>query len=330
MKGALLVVLLATGTATATAAPVRDGSDDPHPGIHHEHWTDASIPAGIDLVRIDLTDSEIGAYATTEAQAGQTTSAFATSLDAQVAINGDSFTATGFVPHGLAMGSSAAWTDTTDDAVSALFHFARVERDHAGRDRPARGRRRPSAICRPARRASCRGGRCSCAPAPCRRASTAPTRQAIACVRAPRSALGLSADGTTMTLVVVDGWQQSSLGMTDAELAAFLVARGASVALALDSGSVVARSSWTAPSSTTRPTASSARSRTTSRSSTARCRRASSSASSACTTCSAATPTRRAGSPARRVRLDDGREQTTPSGSQPFYDFTSSRRASRA
>jgi hypothetical protein len=40
-----------------------------------------------------------------------------------------------------------------------------------------------------------------------------------------------------MYLVVVDGWQGPSLGMTDAELAAFIQARGAFMAMALDSGS---------------------------------------------------------------------------------------------
>jgi exopolysaccharide biosynthesis protein len=219
----------------AVAAPVRDGSDDPHPGIHHEHWTDASIPASLDLVRIDLTSSEIGAYATMESEAGMTTSAYAAKLDAQVAINGDSFTANGFVPRGLAMGSGSAWTDTTDDAVSALLHFARVEETTQAAIDP------PEAIETAGDLPAGTQGVVSGHPLLVRAGAVVPSfdctdAQAIACERAPRSAAALSADGTTLTLVVVDGWQTSSLGMTDAELAAFLVARGASVALALDSG----------------------------------------------------------------------------------------------
>src|ERR1700677_3392018 len=59
----------------------------------------------------------------------------------------------------------------------------------------------------------------------------------IAVPAAPRSALGLSSNGNTLTLVVVDGWQAASAGVTDVQLAQFLVARGAYMALALDSGS---------------------------------------------------------------------------------------------
>jgi MYXO-CTERM domain-containing protein len=59
---------------------------------------------------------------------------------------------------------------------------------------------------------------------------------AIPCLRAPRAAIGLSADGNTMWLVVVDGWQAGSLGMTATELAAFLDALGARDAIALDGG----------------------------------------------------------------------------------------------
>ena len=40
-----------------------------------------------------------------------------------------------------------------------------------------------------------------------------------------------------MWLVMVDGWQASSIGMTADELAAFLLARGAYIAMALDGGS---------------------------------------------------------------------------------------------
>jgi hypothetical protein len=58
----------------------------------------------------------------------------------------------------------------------------------------------------------------------------------IACDRAPRAAVGLSADGRTLYLVVVDGWQAGSLGFTLAELAQFMAGRGVYDALALDPG----------------------------------------------------------------------------------------------
>jgi hypothetical protein len=59
----------------------------------------------------------------------------------------------------------------------------------------------------------------------------------IACQRAPRTALALTADRRTLILAVVDGWQAGALGMTAAELAGLLVARGARDAVLLDGGS---------------------------------------------------------------------------------------------
>ena len=59
---------------------------------------------------------------------------------------------------------------------------------------------------------------------------------AIPCIRAPRSAVALSSDGNVLWLVVVDGWQAGSLGMTAMELATFLDGRGVHDALALDGG----------------------------------------------------------------------------------------------
>ena len=60
----------------------------------------------------------------------------------------------------------------------------------------------------------------------------------LACQRGaahPRSAL--SADGNTLWLAAVDGWQSGSIGLTAAELAGFLRERGAHMAMALDGGS---------------------------------------------------------------------------------------------
>ena len=53
----------------------------------------------------------------------------------------------------------------------------------------------------------------------------------LACQRAPRSGVGISGDGNTMWLATVDGWQAGSVGLTAAELGAFLSARGSARAL---------------------------------------------------------------------------------------------------
>jgi hypothetical protein len=234
---ALVIVVFVTlcVARVAAAQAVMTGSDDPFSGVHHEHWADPSIPAQIDLVRIDLTNSDIGAYAAMQTEAGQTTSGYAASIGAQVAINGDSFAAAGFVPHGLAMGSDVMWTDTADDDITAPLHFGRVgETTQAAIDPPAEIE---TAASFPASTQGIVSGHpllvsagAVVSPIDC----TDP--QAIACERAPRSAAGLSADRNTMTLVVVDGWQTASLGMTDGEVASFLVDRGVDIALAFDSG----------------------------------------------------------------------------------------------
>lgn len=54
--------------------------------------------------------------------------------------------------------------------------------------------------------------------------------------RHPRTAVGLTADGKTLVLVVVDGRSVLARGMTYGELAAFMVEQGADIALNLDGG----------------------------------------------------------------------------------------------
>lgn len=54
--------------------------------------------------------------------------------------------------------------------------------------------------------------------------------------RHPRSAAGLSADGSTLYLLVVDGRRPGSVGATEAELALLLLRLGASQGLNLDGG----------------------------------------------------------------------------------------------
>ncbi len=59
---------------------------------------------------------------------------------------------------------------------------------------------------------------------------------AMPCQRAPRTAVAVDDTGNTLMLVVVDGWQIDSLGMTAAELGSMLAGIGAHDALMLDGG----------------------------------------------------------------------------------------------
>lgn len=230
------LLLLCASSAIAVAAPVMTSSVEKHPGIDYETWEDAAIPARIHLVRVDLTSAEIALYATKEAERGSTTGELALGLEAQVAINGDSFSVAGYRPRGLAIGDGAAWTNTADDASSAVFHLRRV------------GERTLAAISPPEQVVAIEqlpeGTQAAISGRPLLvRAGAVETSFdcndpiTLACQRAPRSAAGLTADGNTLILATVDGWQSGSAGMTAAELAAFLRARGAHSALAFDGGS---------------------------------------------------------------------------------------------
>ncbi|MCB9561059.1 MAG: phosphodiester glycosidase family protein [Kofleriaceae bacterium] len=227
--------LLCAVAGAAAAAPALDSATDPYPGIHHEVWIDAAVPARIHLVRVDLSSSELTLFATAEDDRGQRTSAWAGAVGAQVAINGDAFAIAGYVPAGLAVGGGAAWSTTADDAVSGFVRFARVgERTEAAIVAPEQ------VIATSALPAGTQGvvsGRPLLVRAG-QPVSSFDCADAIAmpCQRAPRSAVAVSADGNTLWLAVVDGWQQPSLGLTCAELASFLDARGAYDALALDGG----------------------------------------------------------------------------------------------
>lgn len=223
----------------AAAAPVRTSQSDPHPGIHRELWVDAAVPARITAVRIDLTSAEIAVYATKESDRGITTSGFSDRIGAQVAINGDAFAVAGYTPRGLAIGSSTPWTNTHDTAALPLFQFRRVGERTVATVEPPELVLTPDDL--PEGTQGAVGGRPLLV-----RAGAVETNfdcadpVTLACQRAPRSALGVSADGNTLWLVTVDGWQAGSLGLTAAELGAFLAARGAAMAMALDGGSSAA------------------------------------------------------------------------------------------
>jgi len=231
-----LAVVLLLASAPAWATPAKQSTTTPHPGITEELWADPAIPAVIHLIRVDLTSAEIAVYATKEQDKGITTTEYAQRIGAQVAINGDAFALATYTPRGLAVGGMAPWSNTADDATSAVFHMNRSgERTYATIEAP-------ESVLAAADLPDGTEGAVSGRPLLVRNGVV--TTQfdcndpvTLACQRAPRSAVGVSSTGNTLYLAVVDGWQSTSLGMTDAELASFIEARGAFMAMALDSGS---------------------------------------------------------------------------------------------
>ena len=226
----------------ATAAELQTTST-PYPGVTYQRWADAAIPARIHLLRIDLSSSELSVHATSEAQRGIRPSQFAAATGSQIAINGDFFSPVDFRPDGMAMGQAMLWSGTTDDDRSGFLRFDRNgDRTNASISAPedvvAAGDLEPGTQ-------GVVGGR----PMLVRTGVAQSTfdcadQVAMPCQRAPRTAVAVSADGNTLWLVVVDGWQAGSLGMTAGELGGFLDGLGVRDALMFDGGA--AATMWVA------------------------------------------------------------------------------------
>jgi hypothetical protein len=234
-RGVIVTAICVTAHAAA-ASPTMTFSSDPHPGIHRETWEDTSVPWRTRIIQIDLTSAEIAVYATKESDRGLTPTAYAARIGAQVVVNGDAFSVDNFIPRGLAIGASDVWSNTADDDISAVWNVRRVgERTYAGIAPPAQI---TTAETLPTGTEGAVSGRPLIVSAGAVPNNIDCTDQVtLACQRTPRTAVALSADGNTMWLAVTDGWQSGSIGMTAAELGAFLVARGAYSALMLDGGS---------------------------------------------------------------------------------------------
>ena len=235
MRVALLLIAAAAGTAVA--APTRTFVETVEPGIQHEIWEQPGV-VRIHLVRVDLTSAELSVVATKEGDKGITTATFANRYNLAVAINGNPFQVSNYHPYGFALGADGQWSNTADDAVTALLHARRGPKDNGERnfavlEPPETIETRPDM---PLDTSAVVSGR----PLLLRANGIEPPDCndpiAIACQAAPRTAIALSSDGKTMYLATVDGWQAGSDGMTATELATFLRARGAYMAMALDSG----------------------------------------------------------------------------------------------
>ena len=237
-----LVAALALGVLLLTARPAGaaqpQDSETPYPGITYTLWLDSTLPARIHVVAVDLTSASIDLIATAQNQRGQTPTAFAGAVGAVVAINGDYFAPNGYTPDGLARGNSQTWEGTADDDLSGFVGFYH----DAARTQVTLSA--PSQVVEsvPDQTVGAVAGR----PLLVQGGAAVPSFAcedlvAMPCDPAPRTAVALSADGNTLYLVVVDGWQSSSAGMTARQLADFLAGDlGADKALMLDGGSASA------------------------------------------------------------------------------------------
>ena len=235
MSRRVVAAALLGSAAAAAAAPI-ETSTTPYPGVTHVRWTDAAAQQRAHFLIVDLSAASLTLRATDEVDRGKTASQIAASHGAQIAINADLFAPAGFVPDGLAVGVAGPWSTAHDDDREAVFRFGKTV---AGTDALIIV---PESVVAPADLPELATGAIGGRPMLVR-AGQIPTSfdcadpDTLACQHAPRTALGLSTDRRTLIVAVVDGWQAGAVGMTAAELAPLLVARGARDAILLDGGS---------------------------------------------------------------------------------------------
>lgn len=219
----LLLLFFIFGACRSEEAQARGQWTEPLPGVRYMQTTTRQ-PLRVHAVQVDLCASGISARATAPGEGPSTVSAFAELVEADVAINGDFF-GEGYSPLGLAMGEGRRWPRTRDRSTHGLLGFGegrawlpspedRVSEPPEWLESVVGGR--PALV---------RGGE-----------DVAPTKGGLCANRHPRTAVGLSEDGRTLIILVVDGRSALSTGMTCAELSELLMELGAHDALNLDGG----------------------------------------------------------------------------------------------
>lgn len=214
--------------ASVSSAEAEDTWTDPYPGVRHLRRSTADQK--IHVAVIDLRRRHIHMRATKFADRGRTVSSFASRYGAGVAVNADFFGAPfgggTYEPAGLAVGDGERWpcascVDNNDQTVlafgadnrSALFFAGdNVAAPEAWMTQLVSGREAVTV------NGAANGG-------------VAGNPDV-----APRTSAGLSADGKTLYLAVVDGRRTDARGMTLFQLGQLMASVGAHHAINLDGG----------------------------------------------------------------------------------------------
>ncbi len=219
----VLACSLVFSIAAALPASAVDVWTDPAPGVRYLHRS-TDEPREIHALVVDLTVPGLRLRATRASEKGQTVSAFAAATGAVAAVNADFFDGT-LSPIGLAVGEGERWQDDrtdwfaltcTDANECALETDAGLVGD--GVHTAVSGKNllvKPGFVFSAEDDAAC-GDFCT--------------------IPHPRTAVGLSDDGTRLILVVVEGRQSPILGMRLSQLATLMVELGAARAVNLDGG----------------------------------------------------------------------------------------------
>lgn len=212
---------LALVLALVFATPAYAGWSPFGPGVDYFNDT-LPGPRKVFGLRVDLCHPGVRLRATTSGERGKRTSSWGPTVGVLAAINGGYFK-TGYAPDaGTAKGAGALWHDATESAVRGWIGFGRHGLEHS----PAEEVRAPADWIEEAVNGD---------------ATLVAGGVAVNCGgcgggRAPRTAIGVTADHRTVYLMVVDGRSTSSIGMTIDELAVFMAGFGVDRAMNLDGG----------------------------------------------------------------------------------------------
>ncbi|UJR79767.1 phosphodiester glycosidase family protein [Sandaracinus amylolyticus] len=180
------------------------------------------------VVHADLAASDVGVRIARSGERGQTASAWRASVPgAVVAVQGGAFRFPGWDPEGLTIAEGEVWPGSADDGTRAVLA---LDAEGAGlvvpavQTAPAESWMRSvvsgvEVVRAGAPITGCEGGGCE---------------------RRPRTAVGISGDGRTLVIVVVEGWTATSEGVSDPELGALTSEAGAHDAIRIGEGATSA------------------------------------------------------------------------------------------
>lgn len=209
---------LGVAMSIAQLASAADTWSNPYDGVRRLRRTETGPNQVVHALVVDLTVPGVHFDSTSTTQRKRTTSSFAKLVGAQAAINGDFFSYSTYGTSGLAAGAGAQWTDTKDSTSSATLAFDGARRIELTKAQTVVTFDK-----------TWMRGVVSGHPWILDQGSIVPfTSSSTLCTtRNPRTAVGMSKDGQTLIVMVVDGRSTASAGMTCGELAGELKSLGA-------------------------------------------------------------------------------------------------------
>lgn len=213
--------------AISSVAEAGDSWSNPFDGVKRLRRTTSGPNEVVSALVVDLDTPGVHFESTASAQRKRTPSSFAKLVGAQAATNGDFFSYSTYGTSGLAAGAGAAWSDTKDSTGSGALAFDTKTRLELYT--PSTSVTFDKTWMR---------GVVSGHPMVVENGTvkTFTSSSSLCYYRNPRTAVGLSKDGRTLYMVVVDGRSSASVGMTCQELGALMKGLGAYDALNFDGG----------------------------------------------------------------------------------------------